>query len=129
MNQLVSLIHEIGQPLLFLGEVFGIDLHAESNGEGCFFNGGGGFRIGHLAIDALVQFAYDLAHCFCANVFGSSLMAGGELVKRGLEIAEQDQQFQLGLQSLKMDYVAAQAGERQSPEGLEFFRCGHYGEF
>jgi hypothetical protein len=43
-------------------------------------------------------------------------VVGLKLNKRGLEITEKYEELQLGFESLKMENVAAQAGESKSPD-------------
>jgi hypothetical protein len=63
-----------------------------------------------------MQFAYHGAHGFHANAFGPFLAVGRELIQRGLEITEEHEELQLDFEALKMEDIAPQAGECQSPE-------------
>lgn len=118
MNQPVALDDEVVQLLLPLVQVARIGIDTEPDRQGCFRDCLCGLKVGRLSIELLVQFAYHGAHGLHANALGPFLVVGSELTKRGLEIAEQGEQPQLGFESVKMEDVASQAGKSQPAEGL-----------
>lgn len=111
MNQLVSLKHEVVQLLFLLVKVLGICVNAETNTQRRFDDVFRGLRVGRFSVQTLMQFAYHHAHGFCADALGVFFMVGCELVERGLEIAKEHEEFQLGFEALEMEDVAPETGK------------------